>query len=202
MRLKKKSASTPDYLQNWPARYYEIEAAIQKRECLIKAMEQNLDPEHDPYRLKLLEKRFFRKDKKGNSDSFMLAWMMMKADSENTPLFRKKKQQEFTKYLKELCLIDYEPENEAEQQVLTEEWTDFARRYLSSCAESRTYCSTFFGLVPIRDEAVARKIAEEIDLITKKYPASLGFPQALLPLRRIFVSTSCQMVEDGETYFS
>lgn len=201
MRLKKKPASIPDYLQNWPARYHEIESAIQKRECLAKAMEQNLDPEHDIYRLKLLEKRFFGKNKKGTSDSFMLAWMMIKADCENTPLFRQKKQQEFVKYLKELCVIEYEPENEAEQQILLEEWTDFAKCYLSSCAGSKTYCSAFFGIVPMRDEAIARKIAEEIDLITKEYPARLGFPDALLPLRKIFISAYCQMVEDGETYF-
>lgn len=201
MHLKKKSASIPDYLQDWPTHYYEIESAIQKREYLVKAMEQNLDPEHDAYRRKLLEKRFFSKNKKGTSDSFMLAWIMIKTDCENTPLSPKKKKQEFTKYLKELCLIDYEPENEAEQQVLLEEWTDFARRYLSSCTGSRTYCSTFFGIVPIRDEAVARKIAEEINLITKEYPAKLGFPNALLPLREIFISAYCQMIEGGETYF-
>lgn len=131
----------------------------------------------------------------------MLAWMMLKADCENTPFFREKKQQEFQKYLRDLCLLDYEPESEAEQQILSEEWADFARCYLSYCAQSRTYCSTFFGIVPIRDEAVARKMAEEIDLITKKYPTDLGFPEALLPLRRIFLSVYCQMVEDGETYF-
>ena len=51
--------------------------------------------------------------------------------------------------------------------ILEEEWKNFAYTYLASCTGSRAYCSTLFGIVPIKDAAVAEKIAQDIDLVTK-----------------------------------
>ena len=72
--------------------------------------------------------------------------------------------------------------------ILEEEWKNFAYTYLASCTGSRAYCSTLFGIVPIKDAAVAEKIAQDIDLVTKDYP-----------FRSIMVDAFCQYIPNGES---
>lgn len=202
MLLKKKDLSEFDFLENWPAHYYEIKDIIKRKEFLEKAITQNLDSEHDCYRMKLLNRRFFKKNKKGTADSFMLAWIMIKASASSGDAFIiKKKRRELENDLKNLCLYDFTLENEAEQQVLEEEWSDFAMRYLSSCVENKNYCSTLFNMVPLKDDAVARKIVAEINLVTLSYPSKFGLEDSMAPLRQIMIRTFCQMIENGSSYW-
>lgn len=202
MLLKRERQPQIDFLENWPAHYYEIKNTIQRKAFLKKAIDQNLDPVHDQYRMKLLSSRFFKENKKGTADSFMLAWIMIKASAAaSDPFLIKKQQQELKKYLKNLYLYDFVPENEAEQQVLLEEWNDFARCYLSSCVGSKSYCSTLFNIVPLKDDMIAKKIADEIDLVTRLYPAKFNLEDFFIPLRQIFISTYCEMIENGESYW-
>lgn len=202
MLLKKESVKDIDYLQNWPEHYYEIETASKRKEYLEKALNQKLDPIYDPYRMNFLEKRFFSQKKKETTDAFMHAWMMIKASSATGVSFfgKKRQQQELVSYMKELCLFDYKPESEEEVQVLHDEWEDFAKRWISSCVGSKNYCSTLFGLVRIKDAAIATKMIEEIDLVTRTYPANFQLSQAFLPFREILISVYCQMIEDGSSY--
>lgn len=202
MLLKKKDLPEFDFLENWPAHYYEIKNAMKRKEYLEKAIELNLDPAHDGYRMKLLKKRFFSENKKGTADSFMLAWIMIKAAAAANDSFMMKRQiKELEGNLRNLCLYDYTPENEDEQQVLEEEWSDFARCFLASCVESKSYCSTLFNMVPLQDNAVARKIVSEVNLVTHNYPAAFGLAEAMIPLRQILILTFCRMIENGSSYW-
>lgn len=83
--------------------------------------------------------------------------------------------------------------------ILEEEWKNFAYTYLASCTGSRAYCSTLFGIVPIKDAAVAEKIAQDIDLVTKDYPAAFGLEEAVRPFRSIMVDAFCQYIPNGES---
>lgn len=203
MLLKEKNAPKTDYLVDWPAHYYEIESPAEKLAHVNTAIEKQLDPKFDMYRKKLLEQRYFRLNKKGSADAFMHAWMMIKASAASGVSFftKKRLQHELLSYMEELCLSGYEPECPEEKQMLLEEWNDFARQFIASCVGSRAYCSTLFGFVPIKDATVAKKLAEEIDLVTRNYPARLGCAEAFLPLREIMVHNYCQMIENGDSYW-
>ena len=196
MLLKKNSNPQIDYLENWPSHYYDIPTASLRKELLQEAINQNLDPEHDPYRMELLNRRFFSKGKKETGDAFMLAWIMIKsAASAGGTLKVKKLQRELEGYLETLCLRNYTPKSPAQQQVLEEEWEDLAKRYILSCTKSKNYCSTFFSIVPLKDDAVAKKLADEINLVTQVYPARFGLEEAFFPLRIIFISAYNLLVE-------
>ena len=203
MLLKKDTALQTDYLEDWPVHYYEIENAVDKRTQLDAAIQKELDPQFDPYRKKLLEKRYFSLNKNGSADAFMHAWMMIKASAATGVSFftKKKLERELVSYMEALCLYHYEPEAPVEKQVLLDEWNDFARQFIASCVGSRAYCSTLFGFVPIKDAAVAKKLAEEIELVTGSYPAQLGHADAFLPIREIFIHNYCQMIENGQVYW-
>lgn len=203
MLLRKDAGPQIDYLEDWPIHYYEIESATEKQAQLAIAIEKQLDPQSDFYRKKLLEKRYFSLNKNGNADAFMHAWMMIKASAATGVSFftKKKLERELLSYMDELCLYHYEPEAPEEKKILLDEWNDFARQFIASCVGSRTYCSTLFGFVPVKDAVVAKKLAEEIELVTGRYPAQLGHAEAFLPLREIFIHNYCQMIENGQSYW-
>ena len=200
MLLKKENTAQIDYLENWPEHYYEIEHANRRKEILPQAISQEVGLPNDNYLKKLLEKRY-GKDKK--SDAFMKAWMMIKASGAAGISFFNKRhlQKELKQYMKDLCLLDYTPENETERAILLNEWENFAKVLLASCTGCKTYCSTFFGIVPIKDASVARKIAEEIDFVTRTYPEKLELADEFVPFREIMVNTYCNMIENGRSYW-
>lgn len=145
MLLKKEKPAQIDYLENWPEHYYEIENAKERKEILAQAIIRELDLPNDNYRMKLLEKRY---GKDGKNDAFMKAWMMIKASGAAGISFFNKRhlQKELKQYMKDLCLLEYAPENETEQAVLLTEWENFAKVLLASCTGSKTYCSTLLAL--------------------------------------------------------
>lgn len=181
-----------DYLADWPAHYYDIPTGAERIRYLDAAAAQGLSDAVDIYRRKLCEKRFFSINKTGTADAFMRAWMMIQASANSGTSFLQKKRQkrELEGYMRDLCLLDFEPENETERDALTAEWRDFAGRYLLACTDSKSYRSTLFGLVPMSDDAVAEKIALEIIQVTEDYPAQFGLAEAFEPLCAILKQLS------------
>ena len=166
-----------DYLSEWPAHYYEIEDINERERILQLAIEQKLDPALDEKRLLILRKRFGDHPAEKRADLFLRAWMMIQAASAGGVSFfqKKRKKKELCGYLMQLGIRTDEKQNvekDADVEdvcgyILEEEWKNFAYTYLASCTGSRAYCSTLFGIVPIKDAAVAEKIAQDIDLVTK-----------------------------------
>ncbi len=202
--LIKTNKETPktDYLADWPAHYYEIPTAAEKIEALESIEKQGIATASDTYRKALCEKRYFSKNKKGTVDSFFSAWMMIKASSASGISFltRKKLQRELEGYMEDLCLLRFPYENEEALAVRAEEWRAFAIYFIQSCSDSKSYCSTLFGIVPIKDSIVAEKIANEILLVTSEYPKQFQLAEAFAPLKEIMCEVYCQMIENGETY--
>ena len=145
MLLKKEKPAQIDYLENWPEHYYEIENAKERKEILAQAISRGLDLPNDNYRMKLLEKRY---GKDGKNDAFMKAWMMIKASGAAGISFFNKRhlQKELKQYMKDLCLLEYAPENETEQAVLLTEWENFAKVLLASCTGSKLIAPLFLAL--------------------------------------------------------
>ena len=83
-----------------------------------------------------------------------------------------------------LCLTSLLPCDPAKKD---REGRIFAKVLLASCTGSKTYCSTLFGIVPIKDASVARKIAEEIDFVTRTYPQKLELADEFAPFREVMV---------------
>lgn len=204
MQLQEKEVVEIDYLSDWPAHYYEIETPKQREAYLLTAMEQKLDPAHDACRLALLKKRFGTEKNGKYADNFLHAWMMIQAASASGVSFfgKKQKEKELRRLLSDLCIIDYPLETNEKAEVLTAEWQNFALVFLAVCAGSKSYCSTLFGIVPVKDETVAKKIAAEIDLITRKYPALFGLEDVMLPFRQIMADTFCKKIEHGSAYWN
>lgn len=66
MLIKETKTETINYLENWPARYYDIPSGVLRLEYLEKAKEQGITAPADRYREKLCKKRFFYERQKRN----------------------------------------------------------------------------------------------------------------------------------------
>lgn len=146
-----------------------------------------------------IRKRRYNSD---NHDLFLRAWMMIKATcSSGIPFFGKSRlKKEFGEYLCTLCIRDFPYDSPEALSLREEEWTSFAKDFLSGCTGSKGYCSTLFGLMPIKDDAVTKKIAEEIVLVTKTYPSALDLAEEMKPFSDIMIRIFCDSFENGESY--
>lgn len=176
-----------DYLADWPTHYYDIPTGAERIRYLDDAAAQGIADPADIYRRKLCERRFFSVNNSGTADGFMRAWMMIQStlSSGGSLILKKRERRLFEGYMRDLCLLGYEPENELEQATLTAEWHDFAGTFLLACTGSKSYRSTLFGLVSISDDDLAEKIAHEIAQVTEEYPAMFGHEETFQPLSAI-----------------
>ena len=202
MLLKNQKEDTTDYTKDWPARYYDIPTGALRREHLKRAKAEALPFLQIPTGKCSASVAFFSANKDGTVDCFFHAWTMIKASAAaGVSFFQKKRQKkELLTYMKDLCLSPDDLLPESADAVLIEEWQDFARGLISSCTGSKAYCSTLFGFVPIKDAKVAEKLAAEILLVTRDYPALFDLADEFAPFRKVMIETFCQMIENGETY--
>lgn len=204
MLFRNNNFNGTDYLKEWPSHYYEIPTAMNRKEILDEAERQGISVPADAYRKKYCEKRFFTRNSEGTVDLFMYAWMMIKSVSGvGFSLFGMKKvQRELESYMENLCLCDYETAWQEERSVLTEEWGDFARCLINSCAESKNYNAALLwpGLKQLKDSDLAEKIAAEIFLVTRDYPAHFGLDTKFAPLKEVMCDIYCRMIDNAEDY--
>lgn len=140
------------------------------------------------YQEQLKERRYKTTSSKNVTDTFMQAWTLILASNAAGVnwLNKKKLQKELMQYAQDLFLTDYETADKDQQEAIEAEWQDFARSFIAGCTGNKAYCSTLFGLVPIKDQNVAIKIAEEIENVLIKYPAQFRMQETFTPLYRVF----------------
>ena len=112
-------------------------------------------------------------------------------------LNRKKRARDIRQYFTTLCVLDEEVD-----EVLLEEWRQFARFWIESCAGDRSYDSTAFGLFRLGDERLGKKIAAEIHEVTSTIPARFGLAEELRAFRRVMKETYIAMVDHGDRYWA
>ncbi|MBP7348552.1 MAG: hypothetical protein KA965_07705 [Butyrivibrio sp.] len=186
-----------DYMEEWPLHYYEIEDISEREHALTAFLAQHPDSLDDQKRLVLLHKRFG--DHTANrGDRFMAAWMMIQISGNSSVHFlnRKRMEKELRKNLQALCILDFEKDD-----ILVQEWYDFARRFLYSCTSCKSYGSTLCGMFPLKDKTVAAKIASEIDHVTRIIPLTFGLAKECEPFRQIVVDTYIKTIENGQSFW-
>ena len=185
-------------IRDWPLHYYEIEDVNVREACLMQYLKAHPDSKTDERRLQILHKRYGKYQKKNRGDGFMRAFMMILVAAVNDfhSLNINAKERELIDNLRQLAVLEFKRDN-----LLTEEWKDFSRRYLKSCIYSPSYRSALFGAVTLSDKTVALKIAGEIDLATRREPQSFHLEEECRQLHDIMKQTYIDMVDGGQKYW-
>ena len=171
---------------------------------------------------------FFRNDNPC-LDKYMFAWMSILISGRTGIYFWNKKSKK--KELKELLDIfdfpeekkRYENQIEQKEEVkysgetdrnapTTEkeglqdfckvaEWKAFASFWIETCVEDKSYSSTVFGLLRMKDESLAKKMAQDIADALYFIPRSLELLEVAEPLRKVLVDCYCKSIFQGEKYW-
>lgn len=189
-------------MEDWPLHYYEIEDISEREQMLKVFLEQHPESVDDQKRLLLLHKRFGDhlpyNGASNRGDHFMAAWMMIAISGNSSVNFlnRKHMEKELRQNLEALCILNFEKDN-----ILMQEWNDFARCFLYSCTNCKSYGSTLFGMFPLKDRTVAAKIASEIDHVTRIIPQIFDLAEECEPFRRIMIDAYAGILENGQSYW-
>ncbi len=132
-------------------------------------------------------------------DKFTAAWMDLLIDTRLGINFINKNRvkKDVLRCLKDLLIIDFSVDD-----ILINEWTQFAEFWISSCVKDSTYDSTAFGLLRLSDKRLGNKIASEIIDVTYTLPAKFGFEVECTQIRNVFKSTFLRLVDNGSIYWS
>ena len=132
--------------------------------------------------------RFYKYSTDGSVDTFMKVYMEMDIESQNrSSFFRKKNIKKLEGYRDNLLLTNFSEKSEEERAILVEEYNDLAVKYIETCHKSRSYGTTAFGMIPLKDGMLQGKINSEIHRVLKEYPESLGMGEDFKVLYNIFV---------------
>ena len=88
-----------------------------------------------------------------------------------------------------------------EQMLLRLEWKAFAKFWIETCLKDKSYASTVFGLVRMKDESLAKKLAQEIGDVCVFIPRTLGLEERAIPLRNAVVKAYEETIYQGRSYW-
>ena len=129
--------------------------------------------------------------------NYMNAWVMLKAASSTGINFlTHKKKKKKTKKNLSVKQTAY-PDKYENAKIRA-----FAGELIEASLKSRSYGSTLFGMVPMREKDVSQKLAAEIRLVSHDYPAQLGLQQDFDFLYQEMKDVFFELVPDAEKYWS
>ena len=129
-------------------------------------------------------KRYYTIDNTGKTDNYMKAWIDLKtARAMGVNAFRQQTpDQIFNAFLEDFDLAGYADRPLEEQEVLKDQWQDFAKKYVSMCRFDKSYSTALFGLITLKNDAIRSKITEEVDGLLASYADQFGHRQDFAPL--------------------
>ncbi|MBO4375029.1 MAG: hypothetical protein J5829_07965 [Lachnospiraceae bacterium] len=140
--------------------------------------------------------RYGKKPGKKKADLFIRSFMMINVSFRNNlhGINLNDEKKELEKNLRQMGVLD-----QKRDELLKEEWKDFAKVYLKSCLTSHQYRSALSGMITLSDEKVAHMIIEDIDTVLRRAPERFGYGEDSRELYEIFREQYFDMVEDGNT---
>ena len=194
MLWNNKTEVNQDYLKDWPAHYYEISSAAQREACLKAVLEKNPDSKADQRRLELLYRRFGKYPDE-TKDKFFHAWALIKATGRETVnIFNRRLiEKEMFGYMNELFLASFDRD-----EIVEDEWYDFANRFLELSGNSPAYRALLFGLKKVSDQDMAFRLANDIEFITRKVPRQFQCDREFADFAEVMEAVYVNKIKDGD----
>ncbi|MBE5858880.1 MAG: hypothetical protein E7301_01980 [Butyrivibrio sp.] len=177
--------------------HHSIDDLGKRRDYLTEKLGD--DPYPDTKRaLEIFDLRFKKNGDKW-TDNFMLALMMLLSEDSGSSfsLFKNSGKKRVITYLNSLLLCDKSGNKLEPDEELKSELLDLGARYLYSCADSKTYGSTLFGMIPMKDKQVAMKIYLDIKKVSVDVPEKYGLSDIALPLKEALEASFASLIENG-----
>jgi len=151
---------------DWPACYYEEKNPAKRRALLNEAVSKNLSPEEDVYRSMLFDLRYSPSQygEGGYADNYMRCFMDFNLLSKNRPsrFGMSKAKKNVLKDLKGMGLGADVDDEGLYNSILLSEFCHLGQSFIALCADSKQYRSVLFGFGKINDQALVRKLYNDL----------------------------------------
>ncbi|MGI6007565.1 MAG: DUF6553 family protein [Ruminococcus sp.] len=184
---EKKKAEEKKELK-WPDDYYAVTDAKKRKEILLQAIEQGIEPEENKIRLAMWERRYGKKE---GVDQLLAAWinLIYFANVVKGNKISRWHKKEKNQILDSLCVDILEEGGETARELLYLEIYHMLDFYMEICQTDKKYSGLILGLGSMSKERVMQKIAAEFYHVCYHVPAELGDIEAYEVLRRSAVDS-------------
>jgi hypothetical protein len=171
------------------ARYYQEMEPIKRKKLLKLIAEEEGSQEEKAIRQELFDVRYAGRSQANRdmpADGFLGLWMMMEYNCSAGPgLFGmniKKARKEVGRGLEKLKIREYYEKGGLYRELLDRELQHMVRTYMNLCKTDRTYNSTLFGLMKMKEEQSAGKLKNDVNAIITRFPRDLQMEEELKPV--------------------
>ena len=185
MTLKRDNYAS--YLDDWPDHYFEISPVAKKREVLLDRLEEFNDP-GDRRRMELLDLRY---DKKGY-DMFLRGLVNLAIVRPNPGFLTRKSEAQ----LVQECIDDLHLREEPDEYMLAE-YDDVCRFLIRLDFEDKRFTTGTLNIRKLDENALASKIAAQVDKITRVIPQAFGVSEYFTVIRPIMTKAYQEMLVNG-----
>ena len=128
-------------------------------------------------------------------DKFFHAWALIKATGRETVnIFNRRLiEKEMFGYMNELFLASFDRD-----EIVEDEWYDFANRFLELSGNSPAYRSVLFGLKKVSDQDTAFRLANDIEFITRKVPRQFQCDREFADFAEVMEAVYVNKIKDGD----
>lgn len=188
---KKKKEFKPEYLDDWPSHYYQLNDPYLRELCLKEYLKQHPDSQEDLRRLEIFNHRYGSSVRK--QDMYFYGWSMLKAVSQSSRfLNRRRREMELREYFIDLAVLSTKTD-----ELQKKEWENFAADFMEKSLKGSSYGSTLLGLGKVSERDKLMRIANDIHTITFSLPLEVYLEKEAEPLRNILEQAFLDASEDG-----
>ena len=188
---KTKKTFQPEFLEDWPAKYYEFDDAYLREQCLKEYLKANPDSPEDLRRLEIFEHRYGKGPR--HQDGYYYAWSMLKALSQSsTFLNRSRREKDLRQHMIELAVLSAKCDD-----LQMQEWKNFADGFIRYSLQGHSYGSSLLGLGHVSAHDKAQRSANDIQTVTVDMPHEICLEKEAAPLCSLLEEALIRMSEDG-----
>ncbi|MCR5654827.1 MAG: hypothetical protein K6G07_04235 [Lachnospiraceae bacterium] len=168
-----------EHFTDWPRFFYETEDAKTREAYLLAYIEKHPDAEEESLRRTLFYERYTTTGTKKPIDHYMEAFLMLKmTDAKPNFLTRKAVKRDVDEYYHTLGILNADPA--IPLSLRNAEWTHFTKCYLKTC-HTGAYSATIFGMLPMKDENLQKKIVADIEHVGLLLPEAFDIVSLCKP---------------------
>lgn len=160
------------------AKYYREKDPMERLKLLEQSIAAGEEPEENRIRRELWEIRYSDKAETGDTraDGYLGLWMTMEFNRNSASRFfgTRSAKKEIGKYLKKLKFQEFQEKGGLYEELLYRECCHLVLVYMDLCQTDKSYNTTIFGLIHIKEDSAKAKVQRDIRETAVELPANLG----------------------------
>ena len=160
------------------AKYYREKDPMERLKLLEQSIAAGEEPEENKIRKELWDIRYSDKSETGDTraDGYLGLWMTMEFNRNSASRFfgTRSAKKEIGKYLKKLKFQELQEKGGLYEELLYRECCHLVLVYMDLCQTDKSYNTTIFGLIHIKEDSAKAKVQRDIRETAVELPANLG----------------------------